>query len=191
MSKYSVFGLQMNYNGSYGKAEPDMLLNPLANRFETDIMGDELKQTVMAMHGDGDSELRRFQLSSNQIRDMAIDAANPTEELPADFLSVMQAEIIPDFTPVMRDLGTPEDDKSHNQVALVQQGRLNYLRQQTLYDDPKVFESNLGKEDQTSTMPMQASKFWEYSAPSATGSITYHLDSDGNKLGMIENTVAF
>lgn len=190
----SVFGPQLNYDGTFGKADQAMIYDPFASRFHTNIIDDNQNDIMRMINGEAGDRLRSLQLTSSQIRDIAIDDTNPQQALPADVQSILQAEIVPDFKPVMRDLFLDSDFKSMDQVALVQQSRVNYLNQSNIYNDPKLFGSDIGKTsegNQGSTQSISANKFWEFSAPSATGAQTYFLDSESNKLGQIENNVAF
>jgi hypothetical protein len=192
--KYTVFGPQINYNGTYGKANQEAIYDPFASRFHTNIIDDNQNEIMRLINGHAGNSLRSLQLSSREVRDISIDTANPKEALPVDVQSLLQAEIVPNFEPVMRDLLLPSDYKQMNQVGLLQQSRMNYLNQAHLFDDSKIFGSELGKKEagsQGSTQPISANKYWEFSAPSATGAQTYFLDSESNKLGQIENSVAF
>lgn len=190
----SVFGPQLNYDGTFGKADQAMIYDPFASRFHTAIIDDNQGEIMRIINGSAGDRLRSLQLTSSQIRDIAIDSSNPQEALPPDVQSIMQAELVPDFKPVMRDLFRPNDFKSMDQVALLQQSRVNYINQSNVYNDPKLFGSSVGRQaegNEGSTQPISANKFWEFSAPSATGAQTYFLDGDSNKMGQIENNVAF
>lgn len=134
-NKFSVWAPNMNYKGSFGKAERQTILDPFAPSHEVQIF--ETKQEFAS--STPKDELKGLGLSKNQINAMQQDASNPAEVLPPDQTSIKLANTIPDFSPMMRDLMLPQDYELANQVSLVQQSRVNYIKQENEFDDPSNF----------------------------------------------------
>lgn len=134
--------------------------------------------------------LKQLGLNDNQIRDMHLDYKNPREQLPPDFMSIKQAEIIPNFDQVMLNLLTPEDYEQQDQVKLVQDSRVNYMNQSALYTDPDLAGNDQYNSNKVGNgeRGAKAKQYLEFGNPSSTGSQTYFLDDQSNRTNTIDNS---
>lgn len=140
------------------------------------------------------SYLKHLGLNDNQVRDMHIDYKNPREMLPPDIVSIRQAEIIPNFDPIMRDLLTDEDYKQQDQTKLVKDSNLNFMKQSNFYTD----SNQVGTDEYNSTKMgkgergIKAKQELEFNNPSATGNQTNFLDNEsGLTNGIYNSSTAF
>lgn len=140
------------------------------------------------------SYLKHLGLNDNQIRDMHIDYKNPRDQLPPDVVSIRQAEIIPNFDPVMRDLLTPEDYDQQDQTKLVKDANLNYLKQSNFYSDTNQAGTDTYNSDKMGRgeRGLRAKQELEFNNPSATGAQTNFLDTEGGLVdGIYNSSTAF
>lgn len=81
-----------------------------------------------------DKMVQQLHLGRRIDADMAMDRFNPEEKLP---ISANMEDQIPDFKPHLLSLAAPGDYTAHDQVAMVQSARANYLKEDLKYDNPK------------------------------------------------------
>lgn len=181
MYKYSIYGPANNYGGSFGKADREAIYDPYASFYKTKIFEDKGDFGGPAPK----QELKGLGLSKQQVRDIDIDSKNPAEMLPPDEVSIREADLVPDFKPMMLNIMQPWDFELHNQVGLVQDSRENYIKQANLYDNPEVFH------DQNMINGSTFDKATAVSHDTAAGRQVNFLTSEDTSMNLQTSEVAF
>src|ERR1700684_4181257 len=96
MSQYQLFNRMYNYNGGYGHGNRDKIHDINPNRFDQTFFSIEELYAQKADDQAG-QYVTTMGLASRIKRDMAIDAANPTEKLPEDMTSAILMDTVPMF----------------------------------------------------------------------------------------------
>lgn len=176
--------LQTDYGLSLAGKKRKILTDIRASRLEQMVFDDENPEH--AGHEDqAEREIMAMQLESRQRRDLALDHFNPRQELPRDITAERIVDQIPDFKPKVLELSLPGDDKARDQVQLVQDGRYNYIRQSTMYDNPEFHSSGEGRGDKG--VPPNVG----YSLGGTGGLHTNTLDDRAEKNGIPDNVASF
>jgi hypothetical protein len=173
-----------NYGDSLGKAKRAKLTDITSSRIDNLVFEDEKGYEMY--NDDAAAQLSNFQLQNRQRRDMAMDLANPREELPKDIVSERAIDQNPDFKPQVVDLSLPSDYKARDQVKLVQDGRANFILQSNMYDTPDFHSSGEGLGSGGVAAPQGYSL-------GAAGLKTNRFteDQDGTQINSIDNVQAF
>lgn len=182
------------YDGPYGKAKPEDILDITASRFKQEIFRDE-DNRHSRQEDYVEDQILQLQLDSRQKRDLLSDSVNPREEIPKDLLDEKNIDLIPNFNEVMVNMSLPGDDDVQDQVKLYTDSLKNYQQQRDAYSSATGIDPYNSEKDLSSGM-MQSGKgttslaIYSYEG-SAAGRMTNYLDEDGNRLNSIDSNVAF
>lgn len=193
MSQYQIFNRMYNYSGGYGRGVKEKIHDITANRFDQSFFPPEELYAKVANDYAG-QYVTTMGLSSRIARDMAVDAANPTEKLPEDMTSAMLINTVPMFGwshPPETNL--PGDYQQHDQIKLYQNAFFNAYRQEQLFNDPKFFDSYMDPEkgenkNDITNKGLAAGQVYSMDG-SAAGRITNFLGGERRDENYRENSV--
>lgn len=150
MSQYQIFNRMYNYSGGYGRGVKEKIHDITADRFEQSFFPPEELYAKVASDFAG-QYVTTVGLQSRERRDMAIDAANPTQKLPEDQVSATLMNTVPMFAwshPPEANL--PGDYKQHDQIRLYQDAFRNAYRQEQFFTNPKYHDTYMDEQTEFS-----------------------------------------